>query len=75
MEEKKKKEIPQQFKRYTKTIETYPEWKSIKVFAFDTKEEAFIKAGKVKSWPYKYCVKARDDKGRLMKGWALVCLK
>jgi hypothetical protein len=72
----KKKEVLPEIKRYAKVILAAPEWvKRVEIHTFDTREEAEAKSEKLKSWPYKVIVRARNKKGQFAKGFALICCK
>lgn len=76
-EDKMKKEeiLFPELKRYTKTILGAPNAKHVVIYNLDTREAAEKKSAKLRSWPYKVIVKARDENGRFAKGWALICCK
>lgn len=71
----RRKELLSETKRYAKTILAAPSVKEIDIRTFPTKEKADKKSAKLKSWPYKEIVKARDANGRFTKGYALICCK
>ena len=72
----KKKEVLPEIKRYAKIILAAPEGvKRVEIHTFDTKKEAEVKSGKLKTWPYKVIVRARNKKGQFAKGFALICCK
>lgn len=62
-------------KRYAKTILAAPDAKRVEINYFSTKEGAEAKSLKMKTWPYKVVVKARDENGKFIKGWVLICCK
>jgi len=67
--------IPE-LKSYAKTIlGMAPNTKRVCIYNCDTKVQAQKKSDRLKSWPYKVIVKARDTKGRFAKGYALICCK
>lgn len=75
-EEMKKKEVLPEIKRYAKIILAAPEGtKRVEIHTFDTKEEAVVKSSRLKSWPYKVIVRARNERGQFAKGFALICCK
>ena len=75
-EEMKKKELLPEVKRYAKVILAAPEGtKRVEIHSFKTKEEAEAKSERLKSWPYKVIVRARSEKGKFAKGFALICCK
>ena len=75
MKEMKKELLIPETKRYAKTILAAPNAKKVVIYTSDTKKNAEARSAKLKSWPYKVVVKARDEKGKFTKGWALICCK
>ena len=71
----KKEELFPAIRRYAKTILAAPDAKRVDIYTFNTKEGAEAKAARMKTWPYKVIVKARDEHGKFTKGWALICCK
>ena len=70
----KKKEVLPEIKKYAKIILAAPEGvKRVEIHTFDTKKEAEVKSGKLKTWPYKVIVRARNKRGQFAKGFALIC--
>lgn len=67
--------MKKRFKRYASVIYKAPKHDTVKIYNFDTKEEAKTKLLKLTVWPYTYIVHARDENGRFAKGWALICCK
>ena len=63
-------------KRYAKVILAAPEGtRRVEIHTFKTREEAEAKSGRLKSWPYKVIVRARNKRGQFAKGFALICCK
>lgn len=73
--EEMKKDLLPEIKRYAKTILAAPNAKRVDISTHTTKADAEAKSARMKTWPYKVIVRARDEKGRFTKEFALICCK
>ena len=69
------KNIFPELSRYAYIINRVPDVKVVSVYHFNTKEQAEEKSAKLKGWTIKEVVQARNERGRYMKGAALICCK
>lgn len=59
-------------RRYISVIKAAPSANEIEIHIFETEEQAIKKGLRLRKWPYIAFARARDEKGRFTKNWALI---
>lgn len=73
--EKTKRDLTPTEKKYAKIINDAPSIKEVKICIVDDLEKAYKKANRFKRWNYIVITRARDERGRFISSWALICCR
>lgn len=61
-----------EFKRYAKVLQ---ESKHVTIYWYPKRSDAELKRKRLRKYSAKHIVRARDEKGKFVKGFVLICCK